>query len=72
MNKPIQHIKNTPYLFNAKELDEETGETKVMIKVIIVRDGLNAASQPKQKIQPLKNSIKQAITPPMILTRPRF
>ncbi|MFV0531697.1 MAG: RHS repeat-associated core domain-containing protein [Flavobacteriales bacterium] len=25
MNKRVQHIENTPYLFNAKELNEETG-----------------------------------------------
>ena len=51
---------------------KEAGETKMMIKAIIVRDGLNAASQPKQKIQTFKNTIKQAITPPASLTRPRF
>lgn len=51
---------------------KESGETKMMIKAVIVRDGLNAASQPKQMIQTLKNSVKQAITPPAILTRPRF
>lgn len=51
---------------------KESGEIKMMMKAIIVRDGLNAASQPKQMMQNLKNTFKQAITPPTGLTIPRF
>ena len=51
---------------------KKSGETKMMIKAIIVIYGLNAASEPKQMIQNLKNTLEQGITPPASLTRPSF
>ena len=51
---------------------KEVGNTKMEGRAIIVREGLNSASQPKQMVRDFINSIMKAITVPTTLTIPIF
>ena len=51
---------------------KEVGNAKMEGRAIIVREGLNSASQPKQMVRDFINSIMKAITVPTTLTIPIF